>query len=56
VRPINIRRYTLRDDFDPEATADFGQKAVEIQQPFHGVVAACHVINISDVDIYARQN
>jgi len=46
----------LRDNLDPEAAADFCQEAVEIQQPFQGVVAACHVVNISDADNYARQN
>jgi hypothetical protein len=47
---MSVWWYALRHDLDPEAAADFCQKAVKIQQPPKGVVAPRHLINISDND------
>ena len=50
VRPINIRRYALRDDLDPVAAADFCEKAIKVEKSLKGPVAPHHRFNISYTD------
>ena len=40
----------MSDDLDPEAAADFCEKAIEIEKPLKGFVAPRHRINISETD------
>jgi len=45
-----VSRHTLSHDLHPEAAADLGQKAVEIEEPIESLVAPAHLVKISHCD------
>ena len=52
VRAMRVGRYASRHELHPEAAANLGQKAGEIEEPVETLVAATHPVNISDNDNY----
>lgn len=49
MRPRAIGRYALRNDLDPEPTANLDQQPVEVEQAFKtGIVGHCQKISHND--------